>query len=598
VKRTPLKSGVASTSRSPSTDTTEANLIKQNTVGRRSFLKGRGMAGVADASILRFLAAAEILHRTRAICAVITLVTLQVTTAFAAQTYLIRDLGTLPGATTASAAAINNNNQVVGSSGLDAFLLSNGTIGTMRDLGNFGGSSDAAALDSAGDVVGSASTSSGTHPFLFHNGVLSDLGIASGFNFNSGAATGVSVVSPNSNPVVEVVGQFNGGSRRQAFSRAFLWQQNGGFTVLGTLGGQSASATGINIKGLIVGSSLTASGQNHAFVWQNGTMSDLGTLPGGAFSSAAAINDAGAIAGSSDDGNSVSHAVIFQNGVIDLGVPSDFTSSSANALNNAGVVVGAASAGGYRAVSHAFVAQNGSITDLNRLIPGNSGPWVLQTATGVNDAGEIVGTGTYNGTERAFLLTPTTQPTVPAVPIDLAASSGNSVVALSWEGSVGATRYNVKRSNSSSGPFSTIANVNTTTFTDQAVTNCSLYYYVVSALNSAGESPNSSSATGAPQSVPAAPSNMTASPDHNPNLELGSAIDLAWQNNAGTCSEGNVIERSTDGVNFETLATYPPNQNTGTDGFLNSGTRYYYRVRAQSNGGESGPSNVASAVAP
>jgi hypothetical protein len=93
VKRTPLKNGVASTSRSPATDTTEANLIKQNTVGRRSFLKGLGMAGVAalpasalllnqakaredtdnnddnggrlskgDASILRFLAAAEILE--------------------------------------------------------------------------------------------------------------------------------------------------------------------------------------------------------------------------------------------------------------------------------------------------------------------------------------------------------------------------------------------------------------------------------------------------------------------------------------------------------------------------------------------------------
>jgi probable HAF family extracellular repeat protein len=462
----------------------------------------------------------------------------------------------------------------------------------MRDLGNFGGASSAAALNSAGDVVGSASTSSGTHPFLFlfQNGKLSDLGIPSGFN--SGAATGV-------NRSDQVVGQFNGGSRRQAFSRAFLWQ-NGVFTDLGTLGGRSASATGINNSGQIVGSSLNASGQNHAFVWQNGTMRDLGTLPGGAFSSAAAINDAGAIAGSSDDGNFVSHAVIFQNGVItDLGVPSDFTSSSANALNLNGAVVGAASAGSYRGVSHAFVAQNGSITDLNRLIPGNSGPWVLQTATGVNDAGEIVGTATYNGTEeRAFLLTPTTQPTVPAVPIHLAASSGNSVVALSWEGSIGATSYNVKRSNSSSGPFSTIASVNTTNFTDHAVTNCSLYYYVASALNSAGESPNSSSATGVPQSVPAAPSNMTASPDHNPTLQLGSAIDLAWQNNAGSCSEGNVIERSTDGVNFQPLATYPPNQNTGTDGFLNSGTRYYYRVRAQSNGGESGPSNVASAVAP
>ncbi|MBV8214284.1 MAG: hypothetical protein JOZ08_13800, partial [Verrucomicrobia bacterium] len=233
-----------------------------------------------------------------------------------------------------------------------------------------------------------------------------------------------------------------------------------------------------------------------------------------------------------------------------------------------------------------------------RLIPGNSGPWVLLTATGVNDAGEIVGTGTYNGTERAFLLTPTNQPTVPAVPIDLSTSSGDSVVVLSWEGSIGATSYNVKRSLSSSGPFTTIANVDTTTYTDKTVTNCSLYYYVVSALNSAGESPNSASVTGAPQSVPAAPSHMTAKPDHNRNLELGSAVDLAWQNNAGSCFEGNLIERSTDGVNFQALATYPPNQNTGTDGFLNPGTRYYYRVRAQSNGGQSGPSNVASVIAP
>jgi len=566
LNRTPLKNAVASTSRSPSTDTTEADLIKQNTVVRSSF------------------------HRTRALCAVITLVTLQVTTAFAAQTYLITDLGTLSGATSASAAGINNNNQVVGSSGLDAFLLSNGT---MRDLGNLGGSSSAAALNGVGDVVGSASTSTGTHPFLFQNGKLSDLGIPSGFN--SGAATGV-------NRSDQVVGQLNGGSRRQAFSRAFLWQNGSGFTDLGTLGGRSASATGINNTGLIVGSSLNASGQNHAFVWQNEAMHDLGTLPGGTFSSAAAINDAGAIAGSSDGGNFGSHAVIFQQsggGITDLGVPADFTSSSANALNNKGVVVGAASTGSYRAVSHAFVAQNGSITDLNRLIPGNSGPWVLLTATGVNDAGEIVGTATYNSTEeRAFLLTPTTQPTVPAVPIHLATNSANAVVGLSWEGSVGATSYSVKRSNSSSGPFSTIASVTTTTFTDNAVTNCSLYYYVVSAQNSAGESPNSSSATGAPQSVPAAPSNMTASPDTNPSLELGSAVDLAWQNNAGTCLEGNVIEKSTDGVNFQILATYPPFQNTGTDGFLNSGTRYYYRVRAQSNGGESGPSNVASVVAP
>ncbi|MBV8215761.1 MAG: hypothetical protein JOZ08_21300, partial [Verrucomicrobia bacterium] len=439
VNRANLKNDVASTSRFPSTDTTQAKLIKPNKAGRLLILQAKAWKETqqndnnrrrpltVDGSILRFLTPAEILHRAPVIRAVITLMTLQVTTAFAAQTYLITDLGTLPNASTDSAAAINDSNHVVGTSGLDAFLLSNGK---MQDLGNLGSTSSAASLNSLGDVVGSASTSSGTHLFLFHNGVLSDLGIPSGLN--GGAATGV-------NNGDQVVGQFNGGSRRLAFSRAFLWQ-NGGFTDLGTLGGQSAAANGVNNSSQIVGWSLTASGQNHAFIWQNGTMQDLGTLPGGAFSSAAAINDTGAIVGSSDNSNFVSHAVLFQNGaVIDLGVPSNFTSSAANALNANGVVVGVASAGSYRGISHAFVAQNGSITDLNRLIPGNSGPWVLLTATGVNDAGEVVGTGTYNGTERAFVLTPTTQPTVPAVPIDLAASSGNAVVTLIWLRSIAAT---------------------------------------------------------------------------------------------------------------------------------------------------------------
>ena len=93
VKRPPLKNDVALTSRFPSIGTTEANLIRQNTVGRHSILKSLRVAAVGA------------------------VVMLQLTTAFAQQTYLIVDLGTLPGATTASATAINNNGQIVGSSG-------------------------------------------------------------------------------------------------------------------------------------------------------------------------------------------------------------------------------------------------------------------------------------------------------------------------------------------------------------------------------------------------------------------------------------------------------------------------------------------------
>ena len=48
---------------------------------------------------------------------------------------------------------------------------------------------------------------------------------------------------------------------------------------------------------------------------------------------------------------------------------------------------------------------SGQITDLNSLIPAGSG-WVLNRATGINDAGQIVGSGTINGVLHVFLLTP------------------------------------------------------------------------------------------------------------------------------------------------------------------------------------------------
>ena len=45
--------------------------------------------------------------------------------------------------------------------------------------------------------------------------------------------------------------------------------------------------------------------------------------------------------------------------------------------------------------------------DLNDSIPPGSG-WLLETARGINDAGQIVGYGDHNGLVSAFLLTPGT----------------------------------------------------------------------------------------------------------------------------------------------------------------------------------------------
>ena len=48
--------------------------------------------------------------------------------------------------------------------------------------------------------------------------------------------------------------------------------------------------------------------------------------------------------------------------------------------------------------------EKGVLIDLNSLIPASSG-WVLTEARGINESGQIVGTGVLNGQERAFLLT-------------------------------------------------------------------------------------------------------------------------------------------------------------------------------------------------
>ena len=187
--------------------------------------------------------------------------------------------------------------------------------------------------------------------------------------------------------------------------RAVLWQPNGAMIDLGTLGGPSSAATGINAAGQVVGQATTTSGTLHGFLWQSGgPMADLGTL-GGSYSIAFSVNATGQVVGWSAIAGEYAHAFLWQNGAMaDLGTLGG-NSSLAVDINAAGQVVGwATTAGGD---GHAFLwQQNGGMIDLNSLLPSGSG-WVLEGASGINDAGQIVGTGSYNGQARAFLLTPT-----------------------------------------------------------------------------------------------------------------------------------------------------------------------------------------------
>ena len=49
--------------------------------------------------------------------------------------------------------------------------------------------------------------------------------------------------------------------------------------------------------------------------------------------------------------------------------------------------------------------ERGVLRDLNALIPASAG-WLLTETRDINDSGQIVGTGIFEGQVRAFLLTP------------------------------------------------------------------------------------------------------------------------------------------------------------------------------------------------
>jgi fibronectin type 3 domain-containing protein len=180
-------------------------------------------------------------------------------------------------------------------------------------------------------------------------------------------------------------------------------------------------------------------------------------------------------------------------------------------------------------------------------------------------------------------------PPPPAAPAGLAAIAGNTQVSLTWTASTGATSYHVKRSTTNGGPYTQVSAPTAANFTDTGLTNGTIWYYVVSALNSAGESANSSQASAtpaAPAAPPPAPTGLGAT--------AGNAqVSLTWTASAGATSYH--LKRSTrSGGPYTQVAA--PATTSDTDTGLTNGTTYYYVVSALNAVGESANSAEVSAT--
>jgi probable HAF family extracellular repeat protein len=193
---------------------------------------------------------------------------------------------------------------------------------------------------------------------------------------------------------------------------AFIWDKNRGMVDLGSFGGTCTTAQAINESGQVVGvSSVAGDGFARAFRWENGSFRDLGGSLGGNNTGAIAISENGQAVGFAYlPGETVLHATLWRRvgQVIDLGTIGTDPCSIAFGVNNKGQVVGNSSPSDCASFnpSRAFLWENGSLADLNTLIPANSPLYLVYPYT-INEKGEIAVNGfDANGIEQAALLVP------------------------------------------------------------------------------------------------------------------------------------------------------------------------------------------------
>ena len=191
----------------------------------------------------------------------------------------------------------------------------------------------------------------------------------------------------------------------------------------------------------------------------------------------------------------------------------------------------------------------------------------------------------------------TTQATVPppTAPTTLALTvKGSFSIALTWaDKSTNETGFIVERSlNGTAFTAVTTVGAGVVTFTDTGLTAATKHYYRVAATNAGGKSAYTtvvSATTAALPAIPTAPTTLSVS------VVSSSSLKLTWSDKS-TNETGFKIERSPNGTTFTEIATVGASVITFSDAGLAASTKYYYRVRAYNDGGNSAYTSTASAT--
>lgn len=282
---------------------------------------------------------------------------------------------------------------------LHAFMWANGLL---KDLTPPDSKySYAYSINNRGQIIGQVQTNSGDSHFVVwnNNGTMRVLNV-----LDKGRVNTIRDINDR--------GQIVGDMFTDTGKRAFLLD-NGTIKALGTLGSYESYAVAINNKGQVICNVTTTSPNyyHRTVLWDNSTTQELGTL-GGQSSYAYDINNRGEIIGMAEfrPNYPVSHPFLWKDGTMTDLTSADGRSINVTDINDRGRIVGTVQTSG--SSYNAVLLKDGTMTDLNKLLPANSG-WELTEPHSlynyhINNKGQIVGVGRFNGEDgHAFLLTPT-----------------------------------------------------------------------------------------------------------------------------------------------------------------------------------------------